>query len=252
MGPLRWHGVVQVGRPGTGITMVYTIHLEAAASGEMARAAVARAPRGEVALVFPWGRPCALSDASWLAALYDACAARDILLVIVGGDHLLRAHAVAAGFAAATSIEEWETSKHRALRASRGVAHPRRRARGTWAVPDVRLVAISAKDTAEHDGDDLYALYGEDPPSYVADLVAHERSLREDRHTLVPTVPLQRGRATRVLSETLRDRREAEALERAHQLFEERLTETIRQSADPITAPRDESDTGGQENGADG
>lgn len=235
--------------------MVYTIQLEATASDEAVRAAVARAPRGEVALVFPWGQRCALGEAGQLEALYEACAGQDVQLVIVGGDQQLRAQAVAAGFAAATSLEEWETSKHRAVRGRRESTRQREREReqAGWGAPEMRLVAIvPAEDAAEQDGQDLYTLDGEDPPDYVADLVAQERGEEDDeRHATVPTVPLQRGRATRVLSETLRDRREAEALERAHQLFEERLTETIRQSGSPLAPPSGAGESGGQQNGAD-
>jgi hypothetical protein len=225
--------------------MVYTIHLEATASGETARVAVARAPQGEVALVFPWGQPCTLCDAPQLEALYEVCAARGVLPIIVGGNQQLRAQAVAAGFAAATSLEEWETAKHRAIRARLEAVVARRRGREALdpTEPTMRLVAAGRSAVAEQDAEDLYTLVGEDPPAYVADLLAHERSARVEWHEKEPTVPLQRGRQTGVLSETLRDRQEAEALERMHQLFEEHLTETIRRTTGPLTLP-DENGNG--------
>lgn len=237
------------------MTMVYTIHLEATANGEQARAAVARAPQGEVALVFPKGQRCALCDAHQLDALYQACAEWGILLVIVGGDQQLRAHAVTAGFAAATSLEEWETSKHRAIRAQRETSLSRRLDRGQrehagWTEPAVRVVAAARRGTQDEAGQDLYSLDGEDPPAYVANLLAREDPWPLERYTEMPTVPLQRGRPTRILSETLRDQQEAEMLERMHQLFEERLTETIRRTTGPLTLPDGEGDTGGHENGA--
>jgi hypothetical protein len=235
--------------------MVYTIHLEATANGETVRAVVARAPQGELALIFPWGRRCALSDGHQLEALYDLCAARGVLLVIVGGDQQLRAHAVAAGFAAATSIEEWETSKHRAIRARREPVASRRHGRDDmgWTNPAMRVVAARRREADERE--DLYTLDGEDPPAYIADLLARERLTQLEDHANVPTIPLQhglqRGRPTRVLNETIRDWEEAEALERMHQLFEERLTETIRRTTGPLTLPEDESGQGGHQSGAD-
>jgi hypothetical protein len=183
--------------------MVYTIHLEATASEETARAAVLRAPAGEIALSFPWGQPCALCDMRQLEALYSACVARDILPVIVGARR-----------------EAQATRQHG-------------REQAGWSEPAMRLVSPSLRDNPAADRQDLYSLDGGDPPAYVADLVALVGAPQVERHAGVPTVPVRRGRATRILDETIRDRRDVEALERAHQLFEEHLTQTIRQSSVP-------------------
>ena len=217
--------------------MVYSIHLEASASGETAQAALLRAPHGEVALIFPLGTPCALCDVHELEALYTTCVAREIVPIIVGGDHLLRAHAVAVGFAAATSVEEWETSTHRAIRARREALIGSRHGRGHVDLtgPAMSLVSARGGDDSEASGRDLYSLDSGDPPAYVADLVALVAMAQAERHMTVPTVPMQRGRKTHELDETIRDRHDAEALERAQQLFEEHLTETIRLSSSPAS-----------------
>jgi hypothetical protein len=137
---------------------------------------------------------------------------------------------VAAGFAAATSLEEWETAKHRAVRRHRPSLGPRRRKRPEEepAAVDVRVVR-DGETVSEQGASDLYDLVGEDPPGYVADLVAADEA--RSPATLygdAPTIPLQRSRITRRLEESRREAAAAEALDRAQQEYEDQITQKIR------------------------
>lgn len=220
--------------------MGYTLQLKPDTSAETAHEALARATADEVALVFPLGARCALSNSADLEALYIQCQALGKRVIIIGGDELLRAHAVAAGFAAATSVAEWETSKHKAVRPGQKLLGLRRRVTGALtgapapqAAP-LRVVPPGSEPAAGNTH--LYDLEGEDPPEYVVTLVSADQTLIASRRAdTVPTIPLQRSRTTRRLAETLRDRAEAEALERAHYAYEERVTETIRTSGGAVT-----------------
>jgi hypothetical protein len=215
-----------------GVAMIHTIQLRPDTSREAAQAVLDRTQAEDVALAFPSGERCTLAREGELEALYQHCQALSKRVVIIGGDEMLRAYAVAAGFAAATSVEEWETAKHRAVRPPARTWKLGVRLTGAPAPRPPELQLVPGRDEPARDSADLYDVIGEDPPHYLAALVAHDGALSSPgRHASVPTIPLARARTTRRLSETVRDQREAEALERAHQEYEEKLTEAIRSSA---------------------
>ncbi|HET8907557.1 MAG TPA: hypothetical protein VFN11_11395, partial [Ktedonobacterales bacterium] len=60
-----------------------------------------------VALVVPTGERTCLDDDGVLSALHRRCQLLGKRVVIIGGDARLRALAVAAGFEAATSLDDW-------------------------------------------------------------------------------------------------------------------------------------------------
>jgi hypothetical protein len=70
-------------------------------------AALALASGRKVALVFPSGDSTCLRDTASLTALHTRCQLLAKDAVIIGGDALLRARAVAAGFQAATTLDDW-------------------------------------------------------------------------------------------------------------------------------------------------
>lgn len=214
--------------------MTHSIQLEPGARRDTIRAALARTSAREIALVFTLGAACALADPAELGALREHCDAAGVRVVIIGGDKTLRARAVTAGFAAATTLEEWDTSSHKAVRPAARSWGPRSGKRGTGAPPPAAVHMMGTEQPCdEEDTGDLYEPGGGDPPSYVAELVAADEALSPPRrHVEVPTVPLRRSRTTRKLADSLRDLvREREALERAHEAYEEQITETIRTSA---------------------
>jgi hypothetical protein len=126
-------------------------------------AALALAKGQRVALVFPAGERTCLHETTLLDALSARCVRLGKVAVIIGGDAWLRAHAVAAGFETATTLEDWgDTAPD--LQAVR----PRRAAHRT---PRLHLVAVPP----QVDASDAYA-YGDDtasdpwviePPDYV-------------------------------------------------------------------------------------
>jgi hypothetical protein len=225
--------------------MTHFVWVRAGARAAEVRQAVAKAPESDVAVVLPLGEPTALAEGDELSQLTDYCQAHDKQAVLIGGDQALRARAVAAGFAVATSVEEWETSKHHAV-------HPVRRILGMGRgrvtrelptlpqLPDLR--PASAPPARAEDSGELYAIGGGDPPEYVSDIIAEDGALVDpDRHAHVPTIPLRRSRRTQRLEDALRERQEAEALVRTSQQFEEQVTSAIRSGAGtgyaPPTAP---------------
>lgn len=115
-----------------------------------------------VALVFPVGERTCLRDTPSLDTLRTRCRQLGKEAVIIGGDAWLRAHAVAAGFEAATTLEDWGDTvpEHHAVR-------PRRT---QDRAPSLRLVAPQWADTIipndNSDGDTWVS----EPPEYVVTL----------------------------------------------------------------------------------
>src|SRR5579862_7651986 len=121
--------------------MFEIVRLKADASVARAGAAVVLAPARHVALVFPAGAPVGIAHPAALDMLADRARAAHKRVTIIGGDAHLRACAVTAGLAAATTLEEWRGAAAR----DRGflAAPPREvRARASAEVPArLRLVA---------------------------------------------------------------------------------------------------------------
>ena len=219
-----------------GTDMLYTVQLRPHTSREEAQTALARAASDEVGLVFPLGTRCVLASFDDLEALHAFTVSLRKRAIIIGGDETLRACAVTAGFAAATSVAEWETSKHKAVRPRHRLTWPGRRDTDGEVGEPAPLRRVLAAIHGGEGRDDLYGPVGEDPPTYVADLMADDQDALMQRHAAVPTIPM-RSRVTRRLAETLQVQAEARALEQAHHAYEERVTSTIRASAGPAFTP---------------
>ena len=121
-------------------------------------AALTLASGRKVALVFPVGEMTCLHNAATLTALHSRCRLLGKEAVIIGGDGLLRARAVAAGFQAATALEDWgETGPELYTvgprRAAEDVPH-------LWLVTPPRTI-----DTAD-DSDTWVS----EPPEYVIEI----------------------------------------------------------------------------------
>jgi hypothetical protein len=221
--------------------MTHFVRVRAGARAAELRRALAHAPESDVAVILPLGEPAALATGDELSRLAEYCQAEGKRVVLIGGDQALRARAVAEGFAAATSVEEWETGKHHAVHPVRRLLGMRR-GRVTRELPDLPqlpdLRPASAPPAQVGDSGELYAIGGGDPPEYVSDIVAEDGALADpDRHAQVPTIPLRRSRRTQRLDEALRERQEAEALARASQQYEEQVTSAIRAGAGAEYAP---------------
>src|SRR5258707_4848631 len=184
--------------------MVHAVRLEAQARGAHVRKALSRTSDGEVALILPSGEPAALADPDELRALHEYCQAGKKRVVIVGGDESLRAHAVAAGFAVATSLQDWESDKHATARPGRNLLGLRR-AKPTKKLAEEQSVRLVHTASAEEQND-VYALDGDDPPRYVAELVADDETLTASQRltTGIPTIPLVPTRRQRRIAEAQR------------------------------------------------
>ena len=128
-------------------------------------AALALVKGRRVALVFPVNEPTCLHETSMLDALSARCHQLGKVAVIIGGDAWLRAHAVAAGFETATTLEDWgDTAPD--LQAAR----PRRH---SYSTPRLRLVTVPPQADASAAYSDAYSddtardPWVIEPPDYV-------------------------------------------------------------------------------------
>jgi len=127
-------------------------------------AALALVKGRRVAPVFPVNEPTCLHETSMLDALSARCHQLGKVAVIIGGDAWLRAHAVAAGFETATTLEDWgDTAPD--LQAAR----PRRH---SYSTPRLRLVTVppQADASAAYSDDTASDPWVIEPPDYVITL----------------------------------------------------------------------------------
>jgi hypothetical protein len=124
-----------------------------------------------VALVVPTGERACLDDDGVLSALHRRCQLLGKRVVIIGGDARLRALAVAAGFEAATSLDDWgETAPE--------LYAPRTRRRATGA-PRLWLVSTQEFQRVTSGEPDAWV---SEPPEFVVEL----------RETFAPQSPKSR------------------------------------------------------------
>src|SRR5260370_40247245 len=139
------------------------LHIRAEAALPAMEAAIQRARAQRLTLCFPFGRPSAVADWELLTALAERCRSLGIDAAIIGGDETLRANAVAAGFAVATTLDEWDTGTMPAVRAARRGQHADDAER---ALPRLSLVIDDDAATAD--------AYDDEPPPYVTQRMAGE------------------------------------------------------------------------------
>lgn len=176
-------------------------------------AALTLAKGRRVALVFPAGEPTCLHETALLDALSARCYQLAKVAVIIGGDAWLRAHAVAAGFETATTLEDWGDTAPE-LRAAR----PRRAAHST---PRLHLVAVPPQEDANaaytYSDDTMSDPWVIEPPDYVIAL----------RKAFVSPSPVVRAPVvTGSLARVLLDEDEDDAIA-ASERFEEVITGRI-------------------------
>lgn len=151
--------------------MFDVLRFRAGATPAKVGAALLRTPARRVALVFPLGIRPALADHSALTAIHERACRAGKEVTLVGGDAHLRACAVAAGFAAATSLDGW-----RAAGESRtGRREQRRQARAPR--PTLRLVDALVAETESTD-----AAAALEMPDYLRQLLDPEDAPAYDGH----------------------------------------------------------------------
>jgi hypothetical protein len=138
------------------------VWLQPKASYATVSAALTLASGRRVALVFPAGKSTCLDDTAALNALHTRSRLLGKEAVIIGGDAFLRARAVAAGFEAATTLDDWgETGPELYSVGSRRDASDRR----LWLVtPSQRATARAAGASDPYDG------WISEPPDYVLEI----------------------------------------------------------------------------------
>ena len=139
------------------------VWLQPKASYATVSAALTLASGRRVALVFPAGESTCLDDAAPLSALHTRCRLLGKEAVIIGGDAFLRARAVAAGFEAATTLDDWgETGPELYSVGSRRGAEGDRR---LWLVTPLQRATTRAADAS-----DPYDGWISEPPDYVIEI----------------------------------------------------------------------------------
>jgi hypothetical protein len=133
-------------------------------------AALALTSGRRVALVFPLGEPTCLHDTALLDTLRSRCHLLGKEVIIIGADAWLRAHAVAAGFHAATTLEDWGDTapEHHSMRPPQ-TGQPARQVRQPRAASSPRLWLVTSRyaDTRASDERDIWV---SEPPEYVIEI----------------------------------------------------------------------------------
>jgi hypothetical protein len=188
------------------------LHIRAEAALPAIETAIQRARARRLALSFPFGRTSAVANWELLTALTERCRSLGIDVVIIGGDETLRANAVAAGFAVATTLDEWDTGTMPAVRAARRGQHADD---AEHALPRLSLVI----------DDDAADPYDDEPPPYVIELMVSE-GMYPDPHSDPPPG------ADGVQDEG------GDALLASHEHYEEDMTAAIRDTGWLPSLPR--------------
>jgi hypothetical protein len=139
----------------------HILHIRTEASLSAIQAAISHTRAKRIALVFPLGQQLAVSSHDLVNALVARGRTNGTDIAIIGGDERLRAAAVAAGFAVATSLDEWETASRPAIRAPRAGLRP---VDDEWREPQLTLVGEEETAPADEAWDD-------EPPDYVIELM---------------------------------------------------------------------------------
>lgn len=185
------------------------------------QSALAGARPATVAVVFPMGRPCRLAQTETMRSFHAYTTALGKNVVIIGGDEHLRAVAVASGFAAATSLEEWEETQPEL----RAVTQRGKQTRPLWELTDLTLVsddwfAVSLPGALDYP-------YTDEPPPYVKALLttgASESDVDDVNDGAHPEM------AAASADEYDDDEQDARALREAHEHYEDHITTAIRAS----------------------
>lgn len=195
--------------------------LHSAATLSAIAAAIGRTRARSIAVIFPSTPAPELAKREALPALraYADTLGKDV--VVVGGDEMLRARAVAAGFPVATSLEEWQADEHEAVREWPFTGHGA--AESVFVLPE----------PAQHTG---AGVAREELPEYV------RRILELGGHYTGPldAEPARTGKLPRItmpLPVVEMDVEPADTARLAQERREERITSAIRRTGGPLLGP---------------
>lgn len=204
---------------------VLTVKPETPLAAVEAALARSRAPR--IALSFPARQAARLADEQSLHALAATCDRLGKEVLIVGGDDTLRALAVAAGFAVATTLDDDEPGSSPEAAGPRGIE--------AWEQAEAAFAVQRAPRTTLplRMDDDLAEELADEPPDYVRHLLAGTGAYPGPRDD--DPAPVRGGpRVTRPL-EPLDD---DELLRFENESHEDRVTRAIRHTGGLVSSPR--------------
>jgi FAD/FMN-containing dehydrogenase len=201
--------------------------LHSAATFRAIAAAIGRTRARSIAVIFPSTPSAELAEGDEALPALRAYADRlGKQVVVIGGDEALRARAVAAGFPVATSLEEWQTDEHEAL-----AGWPSAGSAGSWEAESVLVLPEPEQNMGA-------AVPREEMPEYVRRI----RDLSGHYTGPLDAEPGQRGRLPRVTPritmplpavELDADGDTGDAVRRAQERREERITRAIRRTGGP-------------------
>jgi hypothetical protein len=190
--------------------MFQVLRFRAESSYAVINAALTLHPARTLALVFPAGVHPNISESGQLDALYMRTRAIGKDVTIVGGDIELRVSAVAAGFAAATTLDDWRRAKPPAAQPVAG------RGRHNGSDHAGFLVLDPEPQDLNGSGGSWIA----EPPLHIATLL----DARELQSRVTPPM--------HVCTDAELDARDAEAVLQASERYEDEITSRIRATSD--------------------
>lgn len=185
--------------------MFQVLRFRSDSSYAVINAALTLDPARVMALVFPAGVRPYITESGQLDALYVRARSIGKDITIVGGDAGLRVMAVAAGFAAAATLDDWRQAKRNS-----GVHRKR------FSDEQAPLQMLTDQQDPNSSGGSWTA----EPPQHIASLL----EARESQCRVTPP--------TRQLTEAEMDVRDAEAILQASERYEEEVTARIRATSD--------------------
>ncbi len=190
--------------------MFQVLRFRAESSYAVINAALTLHPAHILALVFPMSVHADISESGQLDALFMRARTIGKDVTIVGGDTELRALAVAAGFAAASTLDDWRREKHAGVQ--------RLDSRGRHKGSDQANLLV-----LEPEPQDLNGCGGSwiaEPPLHIATLL----DAREPQSRVTP--PMHK------FTDAELDARDAEAVLQASERYEDEITTRIRTTSE--------------------
>ncbi|HEV8191724.1 MAG TPA: hypothetical protein VGP82_09605 [Ktedonobacterales bacterium] len=190
--------------------MFQVLRFRAESSYAVINAALTLHPARTLALVFAAGVHPLIAESGQLATLFVRAHAIGKDVTIVGGDTELRASAVAAGFAAATTLDDWRRAKHSA---AQPIASSGRHNR----IDQPGLLVLESK---QQDLNRSGGAWLAEPPHHIATLL----DARAPQSRVTPPM--------HVFTDAELDARDAEAALQASERYEDEITSRIRATSE--------------------
>ncbi len=190
--------------------MFQVLRFRAESSYALINAALTLHPARSLAVVFPVGARPQIAESGQLSALFARTRALGKEVTIVGGDTALRVAAVAAGFAVATTVEDWRLGKPSS-------AQPADKHAGREGDAQAGLLVLEAERQDLNGSGGSWLV---EPPLHIATLLEP----REQPSRVTPPM--------HVFTDGELDARDAEAVLQASERYEDDITARIRATSE--------------------